>query len=129
MKSRFRKLRVESLEGRSVLSTMVQADFNHDGHPDVAAITSPNTITVSLFDTTDGGYDVSAILNAPKNQTFVDIIYAVDGDHDGDLDIYAIASKPSGSSQVAVYQNNGDGTFNYVEPVQLHSHGPKLRGF
>ena len=73
MKSRFRKLAVESLEGRSVLSTMVEADFNGDGYQDVAAITSPNTITVSLFDQADGGYDVSAILNAPKNQTFVDI--------------------------------------------------------
>jgi|GEM_PF-3093301 len=30
MKSRFRKLAVESLEGRSVLSTMVEADFNGD---------------------------------------------------------------------------------------------------
>ena len=128
MNSRFRKLGVESLEGRSVLSTMVEADFNGDGYQDVAAITSPNTITVSLFDQADGGYDVSAILNAPKNQTFVDIIYAADSEHDGDLDIYAIASKPSGSAQVAVYQNNGDGTFEYNEPIEpVKWKGPKPR--
>ena len=128
MKSRFRKLKLESLEGRSVLSTMVQADFNGDGLVDVAAITNPTSITVSLAKP-GGGYAVSDILTTPKNQPFVDIVYAVDGERDGDLDIYAIVSKPSASSQVAVYQNNGDGTFNYVEPVQLHWHGPKLRGF
>ena len=129
MNSRFRKLGVESLEGRSVLSTTWVADFNNDGWDDVAALTDPNTITVSLFDPTDGGYDVSAILNAPKNQTFVDIIYAADSEQDGDLDIYALAAKPSGSSVVAVYQNNGDGTFNYIEPVPVKWHGPRLRGF
>jgi len=129
MNSRFRKLGVESLECRSVLSTTWVADFNNDGWDDVAAITDPNTITVSLFDQADGSYDVSAILKAPKNQTFVDIYSVADGEHDGDLDIYAIASKPSGSSQVAVYQNNGDGTFNYIEPVPVKWHGPRLRGF
>ena len=119
MKSRFRKLGVESLEGRSVLSTMVEADFNGDGYQDVAAITSPTTITVSLFDPADGGYDVSDILTTPKNTPFVDIAYVEDGGSVGDLDIYAFARKPSGSLQFEIFQNNGDGTFqDYVEPVR-----------
>lgn len=118
MKSRFRKLAVESLEGRSVLSTTAFADFNHDGLQDVAAITTPTTITVSLAKP-GGGYAVSDILTTPKNQPFVDIAYVEDGDHDGDLDIYAIASKPSGSSQFEIFMSNGDGTFNdYIEPVR-----------
>ena len=118
MKSRFRKLAVESLEGRSVLSTMVEADFNNDGLLDVAAITGPYTITVSLFDPVDGGYDVSAILTAPKNQQIFDIWSVVDGDADGDLDIYALGSKPSGSSSFVTWMGNGDGTFDYIEPVK-----------
>jgi len=42
MNSHFRKLAVESLEGRSVLSTMALANFNGDHDPDVAVITDPN---------------------------------------------------------------------------------------
>ena len=127
MNSRFRKLAVESLEGRSVLSTMVSADFNNDGRLDIAAITSPTTITVSLAKP-DGSYAVSDILTTPKNQPFVDIYSVEDGESDGDLDIYAIASKPSGSTQLEIFKANGDGTFSdYIEPVKWH--GPKFRGF
>jgi hypothetical protein len=101
MKSRFRKLAVESLEGRSVFSATAFADFNHDGLQDKAAITGPNTITVSLA-ILGGGYSVSDILTTPKNQPFVDIVYTEDGDHDGDVDIYALTSKPSGSFQFEI---------------------------
>src|SRR5687768_3433145 len=92
MNSRFRKLAVESLEGRSVLSTMVEADFNGDGYLDVAAITDPNTVTVGLFDPTDGGYDVSAILTTPKNHP-IEGISVYDADQDGDLDIGSATRK------------------------------------
>ena len=118
MNSRFRKLGVESLEGRSVLSTTAFADFNNDGLLDKAAITSPTAITVSLAKP-GGGYTVSDILTTPKNQPFVDIYSVEDGGGDGDLDIYAIASKPSGSTQLEIFKAHGDGTFDdYVEPVR-----------
>jgi hypothetical protein len=117
MNSRFRKLGVESLEGRSVLSTMVEADFNGDGFKDMAAITSPNTIEVSLFDPTDGGYDVSDILSAPKNESFQNLL-VWDEDYDGDLDITAVAMKPSGVQYSQFWRNNGDGTFDFVEPFK-----------
>ena len=117
MNSRFRKLGVESLEGRSVLSTMVEADFNGDGNKDLVAITGPNTITVSLFDPADGGYDVSAIITTPKNQPIQQFLTAND-DGDGDLDITVVASKPSGDAVTMYWRNNGDGTFNYIEPFR-----------
>ena len=118
MNSRFRKLGVESLEGRSVLSITAFADFNHDGLNDMAELTSPTTITVSLAKPA-GGYVVSDILTTPKNQPFVDIHYVEDGDHDGDVDIYALVSKPSGSLQFETYFNHGDGTFDDpIEPVR-----------
>jgi hypothetical protein len=128
MNSRFRKLAVESLEGRSVLSTMVEADFNGDGYLDLAAITDPSTITVGLFNPASGGYDVSDILSAPKNQEIVDIYYVQDDEADGDLDITALARKPSGSHGLVSFKNNGDGTFDYIEPGPLK--GPRWwRGF
>ena len=117
MKSRFRKLGVESLEGRSVLSTMVEADFNGDDYLDLAAITGPNTITVSLFDPSDGGYDVSAVITTPKNQPIQQFLVG-DEQSDGDLDLTVVVSKPSNSAGVMYWMNNGDGTFNYVEPVR-----------
>jgi len=116
MKSRFRKLAVESLEGRSVLSTMVEADFNGDHLPDIAAITGPNTITISL-DNGHGGYDVSDILTASKNQSFQNLLVQ-DDDGDGDWDITAVALKQSGDQYPQLWRNNGDGTFNYVEPFK-----------
>ena len=132
MKSRFRKLAVESLEGRSVLSTMVEADFNGDGRPDQAAVTNLGTVEIRL-DNGGGGYDVSDILAAPtKNQAIVDIYLVRDIDQDGDLDLGAIVQTLSGDMKVAHFRNNGNGTFEYIEPVNREPvkwKGPPIRGF
>ena len=130
MNSRFRKLNVESLEGRSVLSTMVQADFNGDGHLDQAAVTNLGTIEIRL-DNGSGGYNVSDILAAPTNQgAIVDIYFVRDIDQDGDLDLETTYQKPSGDIRVASFRNNGDGTFEYNEPIEpVKWKGPKLRWF
>ena len=130
MNSRFRKLVVESLEGRSVLSTMVSADFNDDGHLDQAAVTNLGTIEIRL-DNGSGGYNVSDILAAPTNQgAIVDIYFVRDIDQDGDLDLETTYQKPSGDIKVASFRNNGDGTFEYNEPIEpVKWKGPKLRWF
>jgi hypothetical protein len=110
MKSHFRKLAVESLEGRSVLSTVDFGDLNNDGRDDMAAITSPTTVTISLANA-DGSYTVSAVLTAPKNQSlsYVDVS---DFNGDGNQDVYA--SGPGGGEwlQFTRWLGNGDGTFD-----------------
>ena len=128
MKSRFRKLAVESLQSRSVLSTMVEADFNGDGHLDQAAVTNLGTIEIRL-DNGSGGYNVSDILAAPTNQgAIVDIYFVRDIDQDGDLDLETTYQKPSGDIKVASFRNNGDGTFEYNEPIEpVKWKGPKPR--
>ncbi len=128
MKSRFRKLAVESLESRSVLSTMALADFNGDGRLDQAAVTNLGTVEIRL-DNGSGGYNVSDILAAPTNQgAIVDIYFVRDIDQDGDLDLETTYQKPSGDIKVASFRNNGDGTFEYNEPIEpVKWKGPKPR--
>ena len=109
MNSRFRKLVVESLEGRSVLSTVAYGDLNNDGRADMVAITAPTTLTVSLANSS-GGYSVSAILSSPKNQPMTDVGLN-DRDSDGDLDIYANSPAGGGWVYAHLWSNNGDGTF------------------
>src|SRR3954471_14769785 len=86
-------------------------DFNHDGLVDVAAVTSPTTITVSLANP-NGGYTVSAILSASKNQQ-ITYIGVGDFDGDGDLDVYANCPAVGGWVYTHMWSGNGDGTFGF----------------
>ena len=89
--------------------TVSFGDFNNDGLMDVAAITSPTTVTVSLANP-DGSYTVSAILSAPKNQkiTFVQVF---DFNGDGALDVVASTPANGGWVYTHMWLGNGDGTF------------------
>jgi FG-GAP-like repeat len=108
MKSRSCRLGLEALDDRSLPSTLVYGDFNGDGLVDVAAVTSPTTIVVSLANP-DGSYTASATLTAPKSQTIMGVT-VTDVNGDGNLDVYA-----GGSNRERFYSHvwlgNGDGTF------------------
>ena len=108
MKVRSTRLAVEALEDRCVPNA-ASGDFNNDGLMDMAAITAPTTITVSLAKP-DGSYTVSAILSAPKNQslTYVDVS---DINGDGNLDVSALSPSNSGGF-TNKWLGNGDGTFD-----------------
>ena len=106
---------VETLEGRSMMSAVAEADFNNDGRVDKAVVTSPTTITVSLKNL-NGTYTVSTVLTAPKSQPITDV-YASNISDDGKMDIIASGSKNSGLYS-HYFLNNGDGTFTYIEPFK-----------
>src|SRR3954451_8061956 len=85
---------IESLESRNLMSTVGYGDFNHDGREDMAVLTNPTTVTVSLAKS-GGGYTVSAILAIPKNRPASDI-YVGDFNSDGKADINAVGGSNSG---------------------------------
>jgi VCBS repeat protein len=107
MNSRFRKLGVESLEGRSVLSTTAFADFNNDGLMDEAVVTDPTTITVSLANP-DGTYRVSDTLKAPKSVPIQNISV---GDYNGDGKLDISGGGMTDRFYSSTWLGNGDGTF------------------
>ena len=117
------KLGVQELEDRRVLSTVAYGDLNGDGLMDMAAITAPNTVTVSLANP-GGGSTVSAVLTTPSNCPFTDVQIA-DNNYDGKQDV--IATGTVGNTLYIYWPGDGDGTFGPRNIVRLNPH--KFRGF
>ena len=111
MKVRSTRLTVETLEDRCVPATVAYADFNKDGLLDMAAVTSPTTITVSLANP-DGSYTVSATLTAPKNQPISDVNVG-EFNGDGNLDISSGGDTINGQHYHHTWLGIGDGTFGH----------------
>ena len=108
MKARSTRLGVERIEDRSVPSAVAYGDFNHDGRVDMAAVTSPTTITVSLANP-DGSYTVSATLTAPKNLPVTGINVG-DYNSDGKLDL-STGGIINNRFYSHTWLGNGNGTF------------------
>ena len=119
MKTRSTRLAVESLDDRNVPSTVAYGDINHDGLVDMAAITNPTTVTVSLANP-GGGYTVSATLTTPQNRPMQNI-YVVDNNGDGNLDIVA-TSQVNNNLYNHTWQGVGDGTFGSRHTEQWNFH-------
>jgi hypothetical protein len=99
---------VETLEGRTMMSAVAEADFNNDGRMDKAEVTSPTTITVSLAKV-DGSYKVSATLTAPASQPIKGVSVG-DYNHDGKLDI-TTGAWVGDRYYHHTWLGNGNGTF------------------
>ena len=105
-------------------ATVAFGDFNNDGLMDVAAITSPTTITISLANP-DGSYTVSAILSGPKNQS-ISGVSVFDYNADGKLDILGGAGSGGPKFSSNIWLGNGDGTFGNRKTVNSN---PSKHGF
>ena len=123
MKARSTRLAIETLEDRSVPSTVAYGDFNNDGLVDKAVVTNPLTITVSLANK-DGTYTGSAILTSSKSQPIVDI-YLYDSNADGKLDVGGGSGSGGPKFSGNVWLGNGDGTFGNRKTENSHpyNHG------
>jgi hypothetical protein len=92
-----------------VPSTVAYGDFNKDGLVDVATVTNPNTIIVSLAKP-DGTYTVSAKLTTPGSQPIAGI-YVGDYNGDGNLDIATGTYYEGNRFSRHTWLGLGDGTF------------------
>jgi hypothetical protein len=104
-------------EAGGYAGSAVVADFNGDGHLDVAVVNSLDNTTSVFLGKGDGTFQAaknSAVGSYP--------VYATVGDfnHDGKPDL-AVADVNNGVNgfQVAILLGNGDGTFQVPKPVPL----------
>ncbi len=99
--------------------SLVAADFNNDGNPDLAEVTSQggrHQMSV-LLGNGDGTFapPLNSDLGGPSGITVADF------NNDGILDLAMVTSSPDGTLQVSVQFGNGDGTF--APPLDVHT-GP-----
>jgi hypothetical protein len=110
MKTNPCRLTVETIEDRSVPSTVAYGDFNGDGLADMAAVTNSTTITISLANA-NGTYTPVATLTAPQNQPVTGVLVD-DFDNDGNLDIRTGGSSGNFRFYSHSWYGYGDGTFS-----------------
>ncbi|KYG10859.1 hypothetical protein BE21_58675 [Sorangium cellulosum] len=95
----------------SAVSAIVAADFDGDGHPDLAALGGD----VSLFrNQGDGTFDVSTIVSLGQLSAHGGSA-AADLDGDGHLDLAIPGSVEGASGGLLVLRGHGDGTFAAAE--------------
>jgi hypothetical protein len=90
-------------------SSLVIADFNHDGKPDIAAVSdgTSQTIDVLLGDGT-GNFAEASVL--PVTEENLPVSLAVE-DVNGDGNPVLFVAHCCGQTDVTYFQSNGDGTF------------------
>ncbi|HLW88296.1 MAG TPA: VCBS repeat-containing protein [Terriglobales bacterium] len=93
---------------------MVLGDFTNDGKLDIAAFENPGDFTAfagMLLGNGNGTFQPSLPSFEAYGEAATGGIAAGDFNHDGNLDLAVWNQVNEGTSQVAVYLGNGDGTF------------------
>ncbi len=96
-----------------IVPTIIAADFNGDGKPDLAVVNSDSTISL-LLGNGDGSFQPLTALPTANGE------YMVAGDFNGDgkLDLVVLGSV------IEVYLGNGDGTFQLLPTTLPIEKGP-----
>lgn len=132
----------ESLESRQMLSggvptvafqpavaydtiqsnTVVAADLNHDGLPDLVTTSEINSVVNVLVNDGSGNFNVAQHLYVYAARS----VAVADFNNDGNLDLAVLSpntnaggSSSGTNSQVVIFLGNGDGTFNR-NPVRIN---------
>ncbi len=110
-----RAVRFTSSGNIELPNAVAVADFNGDGFQDFA-LANAFSDTVSVFRSTAGDTSPAAPFALLTTLTFAALdlpfdILAADLDADGDQDLVVLLSPDTGNGKVAVFRNNGTGTF------------------
>jgi len=90
------------------------ADFNHDGHPDIAYVDGTSTLTLHiLLGNGDGTFTHGQDIDLPKGICGYHscLINLADVTNDGIIDVIMGGSAGSDQANLAVFAGKGDGTF------------------
>jgi len=109
----------------------VAGDFNNDGYPDIATVTSGGVVSVVLNPGAKGATIDQGIQVAPNNSlnafAYVFWLQAVDLNGDGNLDL---VGADNFGNQLLVWLGNGDGTFQSVRSYAVQTtSGASLSAF
>jgi FG-GAP-like repeat/HYDIN/CFA65/VesB-like, Ig-like domain/FG-GAP repeat len=91
--------------GSNYLGSVVVADFNGDGRPDLAVTNSQSTQISILLGSADGGFVAGGTYATGANPT---ALVAADFNHDKKIDL-AVVNANAGT--ISVFLGNGDGSF------------------
>ena len=88
-------------------SSIATADFDKDGHPDIAVASSSGNVGI-LFGAGDGSFEAVQTLTGLAGAA---AIGAADLNKDGYADLVVGFAPGNAPSQIAIFKNNGNGTF------------------
>jgi hypothetical protein len=111
----------------SIPRSIVAADFNNDGHLDLATLDSGNSEISVLLNNGNGTFSAPTFNGGWNNSgdgAFPQQLFAADLNKDGNMDLIAVASPQYGAG-IAVLFGNGNGTFQqpvlYATDIQASS--------